>query len=192
MSKTIKWLLVCVCVVLVLGLVAWKMGLFDSLYSPGQSASVSNSVTSSTQTPTTTSADAGLMQDTAAVDAQMQASVAAINALGQTLSTTTVASAGAQIQTTLALMSKLGVKLEVRISTQAVASRASLQPVLNDLNRNILNAGSQASVAVKNSAMKTATTATLQQAKIQLQTAQGYAQTARADVQSIWQQVKTN
>ncbi|MEI6864118.1 MAG: hypothetical protein WCK46_01970 [Candidatus Adlerbacteria bacterium] len=178
MSKT-KWVAaVVIVIVLVAAYVIWK-GKTDTDMVPaeGQPAAVATAPVVNSNT------DAMMAADAAALDAQIQVYTANVKGLDQTLTVGTVTAAATQTQDILALATKLGVKIQARI-TGAGAAQASLQVLFADMTRNASNASSQAAAAAKNVA-KTPTGTALAQSKTQLNAAQAYVVTVRSDIQKL-------
>ncbi|MCX6820085.1 MAG: hypothetical protein NT019_02265 [Candidatus Adlerbacteria bacterium] len=178
MSKT-KWVAaVVIVVVLVAAYVMWKgnTAMVPASDQPTAAAAANAPVANN-------NTDAMMAADAAALDAQIQVYTANVKGLDQTLTVGTVTAAATQTQDILALATKLGVKIQVRIAG-AGAAQGSLQALFADMTRNISNASSQAAAAAKNVA-KTPNGTALAQSKTQLNAAQAYVVTVRSDIQKL-------
>ncbi len=179
MSKTIKWLIVII--IVILALLWWTGNL--SLTGTSQSGAVINSAP--------TSALDQINRDVASIDTQMQGATTDLSSAD--LTQAQIASALNHFKTVTTLMTALNVKLNsASVNSKSVVT---IKASIADMARNLSNAGSQLSVTAKNIANVSAVTKAsvnpaLKQAVTDLKVSQGYLVLARADIAAVISSLK--
>ena len=178
-----KWIWAVVVIGIIL-LALWYSGVFNSVVAPASTQPAA--AVTATNTNAMTAQDAGIKADIATLDMQIAAINTAMTVSG-TPSKTQVGSVSASFKVLSATFTKVVLDLKVRATNSQTAgtSLAGVTAAFSDLNAQLSNMSSQVGAASKN-AMATSSSATTITASFkQLQTAQGYVQAARADIQTI-------